>query len=163
MKPITTSPQAIAVVVRRLTTVGGPAVAQAPRVLLESNALPAALTRRGWFAARVDRAPLFDKATLLHGFYQAGCFPAYFGFNWDALADLLSDLSWLQAQDREPVGFAFFIAHSQVLAERSPETLTTLTELVTDVAAARLAANRPPLVLVLEQMNDEERKTKNEG
>lgn len=155
MKSITTSPQAIAVLARRLTTHGGPAVARAPRSLLESNALPGALARRGWFAARVDRAPLFDKATVLHGFYQAGCFPAYFGFNWDALADLLADLSWLQAQDREPAGFAFFVAHSQVLSERAPQTLTTLTELVTDVAAARLAAGRPPLVLVLEQTKDE--------
>ncbi len=154
MKPITTSPQAIAVLVRRLTTVGGPAVTQAPRVLLESNALAGALARRGWFAARVDRAPLFDKATVLHGFYQAGCFPAYFGFNWDALADLLSDLSWLQAQDREPAGFAFLLAHSQVLAERAPEALTTLTDLVTDVAATRLAAGRAPLILVLEQTKD---------
>ena len=71
------------------------------------------------------------------------------------LADVLADLSWLQAQDREPAGFAFFVAHSQVLSERAPQTLTTLTELVTDVAAARLAAGRPPLVLVLEQMKDE--------
>ena len=155
MKPITTSPQAISVLARRITSPDASAAIQASRALLESHALPTALARRGWFAARVDRAPLFDKATVLHGFYQAGCFPAYFGFNWDALADLLSDLSWLQAQERDPEGFAFLMAHSQVLAERAPQILSTLTDLVNDVAAARLSAGRAPLRLVLEQTNDE--------
>lgn len=155
MKPTTTSPQTIAVFVRRLTASGAPAIIEAPRGGLESPALLASLARRGWFAARVDRAPLIDKATVLHGFYQAGCFPAYFGFNWDALTDMLSDLSWLRAQDREPAGIAFIVAHSQTLALRSPNVLTTLTDIVADVAATRLAAQKPPIVLALEQTKDE--------
>ncbi len=35
----------------------------------------------------VDRAPVFDKATLLHALYQALQLPAWFGFNWDALEE----------------------------------------------------------------------------
>jgi len=152
MKPNTGSPQAIAALTRRVATEEAAAVQSAPRALLEQPALRAGLTRRGWFSARVDRAPVFDKATVLHAFYQAGCFPAYFGFNWDALADLLSELSWLEAQERPAAGIAFILAHSQVLAQRAPEVYTTLLALVTEAAAARRAAGRPPLVLVLEQV-----------
>ena len=36
-----------------------------------------ALRNAGWFVSVVDRAPVFDKDTLLHAFYQAGQFPGY--------------------------------------------------------------------------------------
>jgi RNAse (barnase) inhibitor barstar len=39
----------------------------------------------------VDRAPVFDKTTLLHALYQALQLPGWFGFNWDALEECLFD------------------------------------------------------------------------
>lgn len=46
---------------------------------------------------RVDLAGCEDKATLMQRIAAAGRFPEWFGGNWDALADVLRDLSWLPA------------------------------------------------------------------
>lgn len=154
MNPNTTSPHALAALVRRVTASTTPAICTAPRAVLTQPALQTGLARRGWYAARVDRAPVFNKETVLHAFYQAGCFPAYFGFNWDALADVLADLSWLHAQERPAEGCVFLLAHSQVLAQRAPDVHMTLVDLIRDVAATRRAAGRPPLVLLLEPASD---------
>jgi RNAse (barnase) inhibitor barstar len=48
-----------------------------------------ALESEGCRVVILDRAPIFDKETLLHAIYQGCGFPAYFGFNWDALTDAL--------------------------------------------------------------------------
>lgn len=151
MNPNATSPHALAALVRRVVAADTAAIYTAPRAMLTQPALLSGLTRRGWFAARVDRAPVFNKETVLHAFYQAGCFPAYFGFNWDALADVLADLSWLRAQERPAEGCVFILAHIQVLAQRAPDVHTVLVDLIRDVAATRRAAGLPPLVLLLEQ------------
>ncbi len=151
MNPTPTSPHALSALIRRVTAPQAAAIWEAPRVLLEQTALTTGLTRRGWFAARVDRAPVFDKPTLLHALYQAGCFPGYFGFNWDALSDVLTDLSWLRAQERPAEGAAFILAHSAALAERSPDDYATLLDIIREAAVARQTAARPPLVLLIEQ------------
>jgi RNAse (barnase) inhibitor barstar len=40
-------------------------------------------------------AGITSKAELLRVLADAGCFPDYFGWNWDALVDCLCDLSWI--------------------------------------------------------------------
>jgi hypothetical protein len=40
-----------------------------------------------------------DKNSFLHACAEAMHFPIYFGYNWDALWDSLTDLSWAPAQD----------------------------------------------------------------
>jgi RNAse (barnase) inhibitor barstar len=50
------------------------------------------LNATGFRAVRVDRAPVFDRDTLMHALYQALELPAWFGFNLDALADALNGL-----------------------------------------------------------------------
>jgi hypothetical protein len=44
--------------------------------------------------ARVDLGAAPDKEALLERLAQALAFPAWFGGNWDALEDCLTDLSW---------------------------------------------------------------------
>lgn len=80
-------------VVAALTAPGGSAWVTAPRDLVESRALRHALAAAGWRVLVLDRAPVVDKATLLHACYQSGEYPAGFGFNWDALADAVGDLT----------------------------------------------------------------------
>jgi len=48
--------------------------------------------------ARVSLAEVRDKATLLARIAAALNFPAWFGGNWDALEDCLTDLSWREAR-----------------------------------------------------------------
>lgn len=46
---------------------------------------------------RIDLHGARGKAELLARIASALCFPGWFGHNWDALADSLSDLGWLPA------------------------------------------------------------------
>ena len=98
----------------------------------------------GAFAALVDRAPVFDKTTLLHALYQACRMPAYFGFNWDALEDSLRDFSWLEA-----TAYVLVFDDFALLGERAPKVAETLEAIVKDVNAERLEAARVPLMLVI--------------
>jgi hypothetical protein len=118
-------------------------------VVLESSQtikeLLSELRGEGYFAVLVDRAPVFNKETLLHALYQSCVFPASFGFNWDALEDTLSDFSWLNEQ---PKGFALVFRNFSVLEERAPYVVETFLEIIHDVAKVRKEKNRPPLFVV---------------
>lgn len=50
--------------------------------------------------SRVDLRAAKSKGELLSAFAQALSFPDWFGGNWDALEDCLSDLSWLDPGGR---------------------------------------------------------------
>ncbi|MFK0294166.1 barstar family protein [Streptomyces sp. NPDC090442] len=54
----------------------------------------AAARDAGWHAAALDLNGVGDKAAFMDRCAAALDFPAYFGANWDALADCLTDLSW---------------------------------------------------------------------
>jgi Barstar (barnase inhibitor) len=45
----------------------------------------------------LEGAGMTDQESLLQEFAKVLGFPGYFGQNWDALSDLLTDLSWLEA------------------------------------------------------------------
>ena len=44
----------------------------------------------------LDGEKLKNKEQLLKALKEGLCFPDCFGFNWDALQDCITDLSWLQ-------------------------------------------------------------------
>ncbi len=67
---------------------------------MDADRIVARLNAAGYDAVRVDRAPVLDKATLLHALYQALELPAWFGFNLDALADALASLEPKQGRRR---------------------------------------------------------------
>ena len=48
-----------------------------------------------WRCVVVDCSHVRDKAQFLDECERSYRFPAYFGHNWDALADCLADLQWL--------------------------------------------------------------------
>ena len=45
----------------------------------------------------IDLSACTDKRDLLDRFAAALRFPSWFGYNWDAMHDCLTDLSWLPA------------------------------------------------------------------
>jgi RNAse (barnase) inhibitor barstar len=101
-----------------------------------------ALREAGWFVATLDRAPIISKDTLLHAVYQAAMFPGSFGFNWDALHDALTDLTWL-----EPVqGIALIWRNPGVLKTRAPEVYDTFVDILLETQADRVGA--PPLRVI---------------
>ena len=75
----------------------------------------------------VDRAPVFDKATLLHALYQSLRLPAWFGFNWDALEECLGEM-----HTRPPRALVF--RDYALLEERDPESARTFMDIVQSAA-----------------------------
>jgi RNAse (barnase) inhibitor barstar len=63
----------------------------------EVEPLCAAGQAAGLYCARLDLVDCHNKADLLAGLARVFRFPSWFGHNWDALADCLDDLEWLQA------------------------------------------------------------------
>lgn len=53
---------------------------------------------KGAFVAVLPRT-IDSKSALLEALATLLAFPAYFGFNWDALFDCLRDFSWITEQD----------------------------------------------------------------
>lgn len=74
---------------------------------------------------RINLAGCTDKATLLARFAAALHFPDWFGHNWDALSDCLTDLSWLPARH-----YRVELAQPQALRTAAPETLDTALEIL---------------------------------
>lgn len=128
-----------------ITAAEAPAFVPVPPAVLRARDLRLALQAAGWYVSTLDRAPVHDKATLLHALYQSGEYPAGFGFNWDALLDALRDLAWLG----DARGIAFVWRHPDVLETRAQDVAHTFREIVDEAAAHRAAHGYPPLRVIV--------------
>jgi hypothetical protein len=112
------------------------------------------IDRFEFVTARPERADVtIDDSTvgknrLLERLAQGLCFPDYFGENWDALIDSLSDLSWSQAPE-------VIIDHAS-LPQLGPRDLRCYLESLVDAADRRGAGKVPTLRLVF-RIKDRER------
>lgn len=100
-----------------------------------SRAHPEAVRRElagaGWAVHVLDGRGLVDRDALLDGLAQALSFPAWYGRNWDALADCLSDLSWLPGQ-----GQVLLWERYGVLARHDPAAWLTVCEVLAHAGPA---------------------------
>ena len=110
------------------------------------DALVDAAHAAGIDVRRVEQADCRDQADLLARIATALAFPAWFGHNWDALADCLGDLGWL------PEAPARLFTFEHLDAEREPGA--TLLDILAE-RAGDLDADAPPLwLLVTDPMPD---------
>ncbi len=72
----------------------------------EASALANAALEAGHAIGRVDFARVAEKRDALAVIAASLDFPAWFGANWDALADCLADMSWAGAD-----GYLVVIEH----------------------------------------------------
>lgn len=93
------------------------------------RALLERLRSQGLDAVWVDRAPVFDKTSLLHAIYQAVPLTGDFGFNWDALED---SLFGPDTPDARPTVLVF--KDLELLEERDPATAGVFLDIVQSVA-----------------------------
>jgi RNAse (barnase) inhibitor barstar len=80
---------------------------------------------------RIDLAGCSEKGEFLESVSRALEFPAWFGHNWDALFDCLTDLSWHPAP-----GYVLVFEHAAAFREIQPEAFDTALAIFSDVAAA---------------------------
>jgi len=138
----TSNRSALAKLIRACAAPSTPATLEISAPLLAHPQLIAAFHRAGWFAAVVDRAPVFNKDTLLHAIYQSCALPAYFGFNWDALVDGLSDLPESDSK-HPPKGYALILKAPALLQQRAPEDFATFLNIIAEVNARYAGEGRP--------------------
>ena len=77
----------------------------------------------GLTVIRIDLKGLASKAGLLGRVARALNFPDWFGKNWDALNDCLTDLSWLDGR-----GWVIIFENSKHLAARKPQVFHSAVE-----------------------------------
>jgi RNAse (barnase) inhibitor barstar len=72
--------------------------------------------------------------------------PAHFGNNWDALLDMLRDLSWLPA-----TGYVVFAHNFESLAKQDPVSYEHLSGVLTNATEfyAERMRNQPPMIVLI--------------
>jgi RNAse (barnase) inhibitor barstar len=121
---------------------GGDAIRILPLAATDADVLCAAAGERGDSCAQADLAGCADKDTFLSRIAEALEFPDWFGRNWDAFFDCLTDLSWLPAG-----GHVLMLLNAAEMREHAPETLDTAILIMRD--AASIWSGRGVLLRVL--------------
>ncbi len=97
----------------------------------------------GFAVYRIDLSAVRDKTTLMERLAVALQFPDWFGHNWDALADCLSDLSWLPAG-----GHVLLLEHCDDLQAAHAENFATALQVFAATADTWRTENIPFWVLI---------------
>jgi len=98
--------------------------------------LEAEARAQGFAFVAVDLAGAEDKVALLERTATALRFPTWFGHNWDAWFDCLTDLTWIG----HAPGYVVLLRHARGLRQSAPEVLDTALAIAED--AARVWAGR---------------------
>jgi len=94
-----------------------------------------------WLEA--DLASARSKSALLDALAAAADFPAWFGRNWDALEDSLTDFSW-----RPAAGYVLRLRNTEAARQALAAEWRTLIEVLQAVACDWKARGKPFVVVV---------------
>ena len=97
----------------------------------------------GFDCTRIDLAGCTDKAEFLARIAAALGFPAWFGHNWDAFFDCLTDLGW-----RPALGYVLILERAAELQATEPEVFDTALAILGDAATVWQARGAPFRVFV---------------
>jgi RNAse (barnase) inhibitor barstar len=92
-------------------------------------AIEDAAAELGFAAWQIDCSGVASKEGLLRAIAETLGFPDWFGENWDALEDCLTDLSW-----REAPGYVLVLDHCGPLSRTNPEAFETALEIFDSAA-----------------------------
>lgn len=105
-----------------------------------------AARRAGWHAAALRGDAITDKASFLDAIAAGMAFPAYFGRNWDALDEVLTDPDALPGA----AGYLLIWDNPVKLARSQPETWRQAREVLEEAVAAWQREGKPFVVLLRE-------------
>jgi hypothetical protein len=83
--------------------------------------LRGAIEQVGWRVFYLDGQAIHDKASFLTAAASAMSFPPYFGRNWDAFEECVTDLAWAPAP-----GYAVLYDHAVNLVTYDPAAWSTI-------------------------------------
>ncbi|MBI5244960.1 MAG: barstar family protein [Elusimicrobia bacterium] len=113
-----------------LADAGGKAVLRLDGPPQELAAAEAAADELGFFRARIDGKGAPDKEALLCRLGEALRFPDYFGGNWDALSDCLTDMDgWI-----DNPGFLLVFTDSGDICREKPEDSAVFLDILESAA-----------------------------
>jgi RNAse (barnase) inhibitor barstar len=98
----------------------------------------------GWRLFWLAGQSVTDKDEFLDLCAENFAFPDWFGHNWDALGDCLTDLTWVEAE----AGLLVVYAGWQALAQESPEDFGTALEIFTEAVDLWRDSDTPMTVLL---------------
>lgn len=93
--------------------------------------IASAATALGYLHAEVDLAAVGSKEGFLSAVAEALSFPAWFGHNWDALEDCLTDMSWSNAE-----GYVLVLRHADGLHGLAEGSFLSALRILADVSTA---------------------------
>ncbi|MDT0444786.1 barstar family protein [Streptomyces johnsoniae] len=102
--------------------------------------------RAHWHAAVLPLADVTDKFSFLDACAEALELPDWFGRNWDALQDCLTDLSWWGA----PRGYLLIATGWEVLMRTAPDVGAAARPVVEE-AVTHWRTRRIPMTVLLDQ------------
>jgi RNAse (barnase) inhibitor barstar len=109
-----------------------------------------AAIQAGYAVLKADLGECRNKASLLRTLGLAMRFPAWFGNNWDALADCITDMSWLPA-----AGYVIVLQRAKCMQNNANEDFLTALDILSEAADDWSARNVPMWVFV--ESGDERR------
>jgi RNAse (barnase) inhibitor barstar len=97
-----------------------------------------AAARNNFAFFKIDFAAIKNKEQLLNEMAKQLMFPDYFGHNWDALDDCLTDFSWLPAP-----GYVMVLDRCEPFMQSNEEDFDTLIEICEEAADFWAEENKP--------------------
>jgi Barstar (barnase inhibitor) len=97
--------------------------------------------KRALFRINGDEVRL--KASLLDALASARAFPDYFGRNWDAFDECITDLSWWQAR-----GFVLVFERADRLLAHALKDFKTFSQIAADASISRYSEGTPFHIIV---------------
>lgn len=114
---------------------------------LTSRAKPESIVeevaQHGWRAFYVDGATVTDKSSFLDAFAVALGFPGYFGHNWDAFEESITEMTWAPAP-----GYVILWDEIANFADAAPEQWQTAYAVLKQAASYWQEQGTPFYVLV---------------
>jgi hypothetical protein len=104
------------------------------------------VTQAEWQCHQVQGRAIRDKAAFLAAFAAALHFPSHFGHNWDAFADSLSDLSWLNPSETK--GIIIVYADPDPFAKTAPADWAIACDIFNNAVRSWHAAGTPLFILL---------------
>jgi RNAse (barnase) inhibitor barstar len=101
-------------------------------------ALAGVASSKGYAVYRIDLSGIAGKAALMDRLQLALQFPEWFGRNWDALEDCLTDMSW-----RDEVGHVLLVDGGADLRRRQKALFDTLVDVLKAAADYWRGEERP--------------------